>query len=223
MKNLTSNPETLLHQGRVASTAAPIPNPGNPAIYFLWQLDFRSEAAFHITTLTDLPKGVEKPKPDLLLRQYEGLTLAEVELLLPELGELNEAGAGIFFCVNQCQGKRKKENVTRVRCVHADFDSATQLQIDAVRQKLTPSIEVRTSGTSKCHMYWVLDGADELDVPTAEAMNRSLVDLGADSAATDVSRLLRLPGFRHMKYRSIGETPLVTATFSEEQSEGAEQ
>jgi hypothetical protein len=223
VKNLTSDPETLLHQGRVASTVEPIPNPGNSAIYFLWQLDFRPEAAFHITTLTDLPKGVEKPSSDPLLRQYEGLTLAEVELLLPELARLNEAGAGIFFCVNQCRGKRKKENVTRVRCVHADFDSASQLQIDAVRQKLPPSIEVRTSVTNKCHMYWVLDDADELDVPTAEGINRALVDLGADPAATDVSRLLRLPGFRHMKYRSIGEIPLVTATFSEEQSEGVEQ
>lgn len=193
------------------------------AAEFLGALDPANDATFHITTLTDMPKGTDKPRPDLLLRQYEGLTLAEMELLLPELGELNEAGAGIFFCVNQCQGRRKKENVTRVRCVHADFDSASQLQIDAVRQKLPPSIEVRTSGTNKCHMYWVLDDADELDVPTAEGINRALVDLGADPAATDVSRLLRLPGFRHMKYRSGGETPLVTATFSEEQSEGAEQ
>ena len=128
--------------------------------------------------------------------------------------ELNEAGAGIFFCVNQCQGKRKKENITRVRCVHADFDSATQLQIDTVRQKLTPSIEVRTSGTNKFHLYWALNEADVLDVPTAEAINRALVNFGADPAATDVSRLLRLPGFRHMKYRATGETPLVTAAFS---------
>jgi hypothetical protein len=72
-------------------------------------------------------------------------------------------------------------------------------------------------------MYWVLDGADALDVPTAEGINRSLVDMGADSAATDVCRLLRLPGFRHMKYRANGETPLVTATFSVEQPVGGEQ
>ena len=195
----------------------------HPVTEFLETLDPAADATFQITTFTDLPKGIPKPKPDPLLKEYDDLTLSQVERLLPDLGRLNGAGAGIFFCVNQCQGKRKKENVTRVRCVHADFDSATQLQIDAVRQKLTPSIEVRTSGTSKCHMDWVLDGADELDVPTAEAMNRSLVDLGADSAATDVSRLLRLPGFRHMKYRSIGETPLVTATFSAQQPVGGEQ
>lgn len=86
-----------------------------------------------------------------------------------------------------------------------------------------PSIEVRTSGTNKCHLYWVLDDADELDVPTAEAINRALVGLGADPAATDTSRLLRLPGFRHMKYRANGETPWVTATFGEGQPEGEKQ
>ena len=195
----------------------------HPVTEFLETLDPAADATFHITTFTDLPKAIPKPKPDPLLREYDDLTLSQVGLLLPDLGRLNEAGAGIFFCVNQCQGKRKKENVTRVRCIHADFDNATQSQIDAVRQKLTPSIEVRTSGTNKCHMYWVLNDADELDVPTAEAMNRSLVDLGADSAATDVCRLLRLPGFRHMKYRARGETPLVTATFSVEQPVGGDQ
>jgi hypothetical protein len=195
----------------------------HPATEFLEALDPSSDATFQITTFTDLPKGIPKPMPDPLLREYDDLTRSSVEPLLPELAQLNDAGAGIFFCVNQCYGKRKKENVTRVRCVHADFDSATQLQIEVVRQKLTPSIEVRTSGTNKCHLYWVLDEADELDVPTAEAINRSLVDFGADSAATDASRLLRLPGFKHMKYRGIGETSLVTATYSREQPVGGEQ
>jgi hypothetical protein len=195
----------------------------HPAIEFLDALDSAIEATFHITTLTDLPKGAEKPKPDPLLKEFEDLTLVQVEHLLPTLEQLNASGAGIFFCVNQCQGKRKKENVTRVRCVHADFDSATQSQIDAVRRKLPPSIEVHTSGTTKHHFYWALDTADDIDVSTAEAINRALVDLGADHAATDTSRLLRLPGFRHMKYRAAGETPLVTATFSVEQPVGGEQ
>ena len=195
----------------------------HPAIEFLDALDSAIEATFHITTFTDLPKGAEKPKLDPLLKEFEDQTLVQVEHLLPALEQLNASGAGIFFCVNQCQGKRKKENVTRVRCVHADFDSAIQSQIDAVRQKLRPSIEVHTSGTTKHHFYWALDTADDIDVPTAEAMNRALVDLGADPAATDTSRLLRLPGFLHMKYRDRDETPLVTATFGQAQPKGGKQ
>ena len=195
----------------------------HPAIEFLDALAPATDATFHITTLTDLPKGEEKPKLDPLLRHYENQTLVQVKGLIPELERLNATGAGIFFCVNQCKGKRKKANVTRVRCVHADFDNATLAQIDAVRQKLPPSIEVHTSGTTKHHFYWALDDADDIDVATAEAMNRALVGLGADPAATDTSRLLRLPGFRHMKYRAAGETPLVTATFSAEQPVGGER
>ena len=121
----------------------------HPATEFLHALDPASDATFHITTLTDLPKGEEKPKLDPLLRHYENQTLVQVKGLIPELERLNATGAGIFFCVNQCKGKRKKANVTRVRCVHADFDNATLAQIDAVRQKLPPSIEVHTSGTTK--------------------------------------------------------------------------
>lgn len=195
----------------------------HPAIEFLDALAPATDATFHITTLTDLPKGEEKPKLDPLLRHYENQTLVQVKGLIPELERLNATGAGIFFCVNQCKGKRKKANVTRVRCVHADFDNATLAQIDAVRQKLPPSIEVHTSGTTKHHFYWALDDADDIDVATAEAMNRALVGLGADPAAIDTSRLLRLPGFRHMKYRAAGETPLVTATFSAEQPVGGER
>ena len=121
----------------------------HPATEFLHALDPASDATFHITTLTDLPKGEEKPKLDPLLRHYENQTLVQVKGLIPELERLNATGAGIFFCVNQCKGKREKANVTRVRCVHADFDNATLAQIDAVRQKLPPSIEVHTSGTTK--------------------------------------------------------------------------
>jgi hypothetical protein len=195
----------------------------HPTIEFLDALDSASNATFHVTTFTDLPSGADKPKPDPLLRQFEDLTLAQVEDLLSELWQLNTVGAGVFFCVNQCRGKRKKENVTRVRCVHADFDNATQLQIETVRQKLPPSVEVHTSGTAKHHFYWALDAADDIDVPTVEAINRAMVDLGADPAATDASRLLRLPGFRHMKYRDQGETPMVTATYGHLKTEGKGQ
>jgi len=60
------------------------------------------------------------------------------------------------------------------------------------------------------------------EIDTIENINRSLVKLGADPAAIDVSRLLRLPGFKHMKYRAEGQTPLVTATISGHRYEVAE-
>ncbi|NQV94447.1 MAG: hypothetical protein HQ482_04845 [Sphingomonadales bacterium] len=60
---------------------------------------------------------------------------------------------------------------------------------------------MQSSGPGNCHFYWLLVDGEEMAVELAEAINRGLTELGADPAATDVSRLLRLPGFRHMKYR----------------------
>jgi len=63
---------------------------------------------------------------------------------------------------------------------------------------------VQSSVGTKQHWYWLLADGDELDADTARAINQGLVDLGADKAAVDVTRLLRLPGFRHMKLFTKG-------------------
>jgi hypothetical protein len=176
-------------------------------------MDGDSTATFNIECYTDLPKGEEKPKPDPLLARYPNLSIIEVERLIPDLVAANAAGAGVFFCVNQCQGQRSKKNVTRVRCIHGDFDSATAAMLENVYAILHPSIAVTTSSANRCHLYWLIRTDETISKELAEELNKSLVLLGADKAATDVSRLLRLPGFRHMKYRAGGVTPMVVANY----------
>jgi hypothetical protein len=188
----------------------------HPAIDFLTRLDQNLCATFNIELYTDLPKGQPKPKPDPLLARYPNLSIIEVERLIPNLVIANTAGAGVFFCVNQCQGLRSKKNVTRVRCIHGDFDSATAAMLENVYTILHPSIAVTTSGANRCHLYWLISKDETISKELAEELNKSLVLLGADKAATDVSRLLRLPGFRHMKYRGEGVTPLVVANYFRE-------
>jgi hypothetical protein len=122
-------------------------------------------------------------------------------MLIPELEKLNAQGAAVFVMVNECAGQRSKSNVSRIRGVHADFDGASEEVLAAVRERLQPTIEVQSSDPCNVHFYWLLREGEELDTETAEAIHRHLVDLGADKAAIDVSRLLRLPGFRHMKYK----------------------
>jgi hypothetical protein len=185
----------------------------HPALEFLLAMDGDPAATFNIECYTDLPKGEVKPKPDPLLARYPNLSIGEVERLLPTLERANAAGAGVFFCVNQCQGQRSKKNVTRVRCMHGDFDSATAAMLENVYATLHPSIALTTSGTNRCHLYWLLSKDQAISKEVAEALNKSLVLLGADLSATDVSRLLRLPGFRHMKYRAEGVTPMVIANY----------
>jgi hypothetical protein len=171
------------------------------AISYLTRLDPSPTATYNIETFTDLPKGAKKPKPDPLCRRYANLTLAKAAELIPELEKLNAQGAAIFVMVNECVGQRSKPNVSRIRGVHADFDGAPEEVLAAVRERLQPTIEVQSSDPCNVHFYWLLCEGEELDAETAEAIHRHLVELGADKAAIDVSRLLRLPGFRHMKYK----------------------
>ena len=127
--------------------------------------------------------------------------MAEVEQLVPELEKLNTSGAAIYVAVNECQGHRSKAAVSRIRGVHADFDGVPEATLAAVRERLPPTIEVKSSTTDRRHFYWLLQEGEVMSAELAETINRGLVELGADPAATDISRLLRLPGFRHMKYR----------------------
>lgn len=173
----------------------------HPALEFLTLLDPSPEATFFIETRTDVPSGSPKPKPDPLSSQYCDLTLTKVELLIPELDAANLAGAAVYVMVNECLGPRSKANVTRIRGVHADFDCVSAETLAAVRARLQPTIEVQSSTPDRCHFYWLLADGEEMPAGLAETINRGLVALGADKAATDISRQLRLPGFRHMKYR----------------------
>jgi len=183
-------------------------------VCFLKQLDPSPNATFNIEHYTDLPKGQPKPKPDPLGGRYPNLTYPEVEALLPNLQAINEKGAGIFVARNQCSGHRNEQNVCRVRGVHADMDGISAEQLDAVTAILQPSIVVQSSSPGRYQLYWQLSEDEVLAKEETKAINQCLAEHhGADVAAVDVARLLRLPGFKHMKYRSEGKTPTVTATY----------
>jgi putative DNA primase/helicase len=187
----------------------------HPALEFLQNLDSSPDASFNIEHYTDLPKGEKKPKPDPLSGRYANLTLAEVNALLPELHATNEKGAGIFVARNQCTGHRSEDNVSRVRGIHADMDDVTEVQLAAVTAILPASIVVQSSGPNRFQLYWQLAEGGSLNKAETKAINQCLVKRhGADKAAVDVARLLRLPGFKHMKYRTDNETPMVVATFN---------
>lgn len=168
----------------------------HPAMEFLDLLDPSPAAHFNIETYTD---AKDKPHPDPLSNRFPNLTRGDAERLLPELEVLNQQGAAIYVAVNEFAGQRKLDNLVRVRGVHADLDDATEAQLLSMRNMLEPSIVVQSSSSNKQHWYWSLLDGEELAQDVAKAINQGLVRLGADKAAVDVSRLLRLPGFYHMK------------------------
>ena len=168
----------------------------HPAMEFLDLLDPSREARFNIETFTDKK---EKPVPDSLSHRFPNLTHGDAKLLLAHLEVLNQEGAAIYIAVNEFDGQRKLDNLARVRGVHADLDDVTEAQLLSLRNMLEPSIVVQSSSSNKQHWYWLLSDGEELAQDVAKAINQGLVPLGADKAAVDVSRLLRLPGFCHMK------------------------
>lgn len=174
----------------------------HPAIEFLCLLEPTPTARFNIETYTDKK---EKPQPDPLNMRFPDLTCAQVEQLLPKLAALNIEGAAIYVAVNAFMGQRKIDNLSRVRGIHADLDGATEEQLKKLRNILPPTIVVRSSLATKQHWYWLLAEGETLDAETTKAINQTIVDLGADPAAVDVARLLRLPGFRHMKLFTKGD------------------
>ncbi|MEY3664270.1 MAG: hypothetical protein RLZZ153_452 [Pseudomonadota bacterium] len=186
----------------------------HPSVEFLRHLDPLPDATFNIECYTDVPKGVDKPKPDPLHQRYPTLSIDQIERLIPKLEKLNEQGAGIFVAVNQCTGQRKAETVTRIRGIHADMDDVTQEQLSAVASVLVPSITVQSSAPERQQLYWLLKADEVLQKDEAKAINQRLVGYGADKAAVDSSRLLRIAGFKHMKYRQEGRTPSVSAVYS---------
>jgi putative DNA primase/helicase len=73
---------------------------------------------------------------------------------------------------------------------------------------------VQSSTPERQQLYWLLKADEVLQKDESKAINQRLVGYGADKAAVDSSRLLRLAGFKHMKYRQEGRTPTVTAVYS---------
>jgi len=125
-------------------------------------------------------------------------TLAE---LAPRLTQLNRRGAGISFTVNAvAPGKpRKIEYVTRVRALFADADDPARLPEIAAAIALfglAPSLTVETS-PGKRHFYWLCDNCP---LENFTGVQKALAaKLGTDPAVCDLPRVMRLPGFYHMK------------------------
>jgi hypothetical protein len=188
----------------------------HPCLAFFDALDKGAEARFNIECYSDIPKGAPKPQPDPLMARFADLTIDHVAGLIPELIGLNERGAGIFTTVNRCIGHRSINSVSKVRAAHADVDAATDQQRRMLLESLPPSIIVTSSELTKLHLYWLLNNDAAKEKDAVGQLNKLLAkDYGADKAATDVARILRVPGFRHMKYRHIGQTPVVTAAYND--------
>jgi len=119
------------------------------------------------------------------------------------LRDQNQSGADIFIGMNPVREgsrNRTKEHIREIRHAYLDLDEEAGASLQAIRTSgdvPLPNFVIDTS-PGKHQVVWRVEG---LDTSQAETLLRALASLyGGDPAATDVSRLLRLPGFTNRKY-----------------------
>jgi RepB DNA-primase from phage plasmid len=95
---------------------------------------------------------------------------------------------------------RTKEDIHSIRHLYLDLDHDAQRSLAAVEQSNLvpqPNVVIATS-PSKLQLAWRVEGFAQ---EQAEALLRAMArKFGGDPAATDSTRVLRLPGFVNRKY-----------------------
>jgi hypothetical protein len=143
-------------------------------------------------TFQTFPEGGPSPLPAQVIHG----TLADQ---WEQLCGLNEAGHGIFVMINEGDGKgRKATNVVRLRAVFTDDDGIGQAA-PPLSGAVPPSLVVQSA--SGRHTYWRLGNTE--DVAAFSAIQKALAKhFGTDPRVHDLPRVMRVPGFFHLKDRT---------------------
>lgn len=109
-----------------------------------------------------------------------------------------ELGFGIFVTVNEFDGARRKENLRRVRAWAIDMDDGTKQEQHArlLRSPLVPSLIVETK---RGYQAWWIAKDGRAEHWNALVLERLVPFFGSDKNARDLCRILRAPGFLHLK------------------------
>jgi hypothetical protein len=112
-----------------------------------------------------------------------------------QLCDLNRQGAGVFVTINATNGKsRKATDVIAVRAMFADFDPPKTAA--PASYPLQPHWQVESS-PGKRHAYW---SVADCPLDQFKPLQQTIIQaLGSDPAPCDLPRVMRLPGFFHMK------------------------
>jgi hypothetical protein len=109
----------------------------------------------------------------------------------------NSRGVGIFAMVNVGNGNgRCSANVTALRALFVDDDAGVLPPESDRLAPLAPSLSVRSK--RGFHHYWCLLPGEPLEA-FAPAQATLAAHFGTDSAVKDLPRVMRVPGFFHMK------------------------
>jgi hypothetical protein len=119
------------------------------------------------------------------------------------LQDQNFSGADIFIGMNPVREgsrNRTKEQIREIRHAYLDLDEEAGASLQAIRTSgdVPPPNFILDTSPGKHQVVWRVEG---FDTNQAETLLRALASqYSGDPAATDISRLLRLPGFTNRKY-----------------------
>src|SRR6202051_1488838 len=115
----------------------------------------------------------------------------------------NANGADIYVGMNplkQDASTRTKDDIETIRHLYIDLDHGGSTALDAIKNSdLVPQPNyVLNTSPEKFQVVWKAEG---VTLEEAEALQQAMVrEFGGDPAATDSTRVLRLPGFANKKY-----------------------
>jgi hypothetical protein len=118
------------------------------------------------------------------------------------LANQNAAGSDVFLGMNPIKddaANRKKTNIKSIRTLYLDLDRNGDQSLQAIRDAtdIPPPNFVLDTSPGKYQVVWKINGVSQ---DQAESLLRNLASgFGGDPAATDSTRVLRLPGFANRK------------------------
>ena len=136
------------------------------------------------------------------------------ELDIEKFQEINQQGGGIYFTPNSFTGGRKKENLTKLNAVFADLDVAKEDDstpqhaknearrglIYALKDWMPPNLIIHTkNGIQPIWLILENEDIDEFQLAIKGIIEWSKKHGGMGDKVYDVTRVLRLPQFYHMK------------------------
>jgi hypothetical protein len=143
-----------------------------------------SKKVFNFRTFDDKK---ERTRKDLIGNLTRTLNAAQVTLR-----RRNASGAGVFVVINE--GGQTDAAITKVRAVFADTDGAP---LEPIVDALDPHFVIESS-SEKYHVYWLVD--ENFPLASFKPIQRAIASkFGTDGAVSNLSRVMRLPGFMHNK------------------------
>lgn len=119
--------------------------------------------------------------------------------------DANKAGCGVYFMVNEGDGKgRSEHNVTSLRCLAIDLDGAPLEPV--LNCPVVPHYVIESSrGRYQC--YWLIEPVAIKDFESFDVAKQSFATwqialarlFHADESIRDLPRVLRVPSFYHRK------------------------